>query len=262
MTYELPWFDFSALIKYATDLVDADEVNLAIHALTKGMPGYYRDNPPKEVTELLNGLRAKMMTPHGYMTNVWDTHIPGEDYAIGMFNGTLRGSLIDADVKELSKDGTMVHVIDLGPGEYWLPIGLKARGYSFSYRDMGLMNEARAKAMELVGGHFQERAAVGQPTVFVACEIIEHLHHEQDIRVDYERAGGNANIIHISTPKYTYDLNPRPWKEKGDLGHLRTYTPQEFWNVVAGMFPEFEFQIYDHKVQHMRGVRRANLETV
>ena len=99
----------------------------------------------------------------------------------------------------------------------------------------------------------------GAPRIFIACEIIEHLHHERDIRTEFERAKAQADIIHMSTPKYTFDgrIERLNWKEAGELGHLRTYTPAEFMRVVTRMFPEYTFALYDSQILHLRGLKNT-----
>lgn len=251
------FFDVEPFLRAADILVAADEPLRAL-AVLRAVPAFYRDNPHPEIQKKINRIGARLATPSFYAGNVHDKRVmTGETAAMAM-DGLLRGQLILKDVNEINARNQTAHIFDLGPGEYWLPIALEQKKARFTYEDVGLSPEAKVQAMAKVGHRFIPKPQEST-TIFVACEIIEHLHHEEDIRAEYERHRVNADIVHISTPKYTWDgraerLN---WdREGGDLGHLRTYTPKEFILKVQAMFPEFEFQFYDHKVMHLRGVRK------
>lgn len=254
---KLPFFDEKPFIDAANILVAADEPMKAI-ALLENLPGYYRDHRPTAIAQMLGEIYALLATPAFYKDNIWDSCIDTARSVSTLMN-TLRGNLIEKDVKEYNDKNLMPHIIDLGPGEYWLPIALHEKGYRFTYNDIGLSSEALEKAKPLISGHLSKRRMYeSQPTIFIACEIIEHLHHERDILTDYLRAGGNADIIHISTPKYSYDVKPEKfnWREQGDLGHLRTYTPREFEKVVVEMFPHFVWGYAETEIMHMRGHKK------
>lgn len=248
------FFDVNPYLQVSNQLVAADEPLRALEVL-KLVPGYYRDNPPPELEAQRLAILALLATPTFYANNVHDFRVQ-EEGAGDLVQGLLRGQLILKDVQDYNAKGLMPHLIDLGPGEYWLPIGLKKLGCKFTYLGVGLCEEAKRKAHEILKDNLWS-GVTDRPKIFVACEIIEHLHHEEDIAVEFGRLNANADIIHISTPKYTWDgRNVRlDWnKPDRDLGHLRTYTPGEFQNVVMRMFPRsYKWAYYDSTVQHMRG---------
>ncbi len=95
------------------------------------------------------------------------------------------------------------------------------------------------------------------PLIFVATEVIEHLHCEQEIAHEAARLPRPPDIIHVSTPLYTFNPNVKHWTDIGWLGHLRTYTPKEFQSVVCDMFRAYEFAYYESNVQHIRLVSPA-----
>lgn len=249
------FMDLAPFLQAANILVAADEPMRAL-SLLNNLPGYYRDHPPAQVQELMGEIYRLLATPAFYSTNPYDQFVRPETGAWTLQN-TQRGVLIEQDVKAFNAEGKMPHLIDLGPGEYWLPIGLKQLGHTFTYHDIGLCGPARAKAKEFVGEFMRSETPTDRPVIFVACEIIEHLHHEEDIAVEFHRARANADIIHISTPKYTFDCRASQldWQKKGDLGHLRTYTPGEFFQVVSKMFPNYQFNFLDGQILHLRGLK-------
>lgn len=251
------FFDSKPFIEAANILVAADEPMRAIQLL-ENLPGYYRDNPPAEVTEVVRTIQSKLATPAFYMHNIFDEGVNDQTAHLAL-DSLLRGVLIQQDVKKYNDLGLIPHIVDLGPGEYWLPLGLKTKGYKFTYRDIGLNTAAKAKADALLSDFdVSKRRSEKDPTIFVACELIEHLHHEKDILVEYLRAGITADIIHISTPRYTFDTRKErlEWRRYGDLGHLRTYTPTEFQKIVIEMFPSYNWGYCDDEIMHMRGRKK------
>lgn len=249
-------------IDLANMLVAADEPMRALRVLSDMMPAYYRDQPPPELIRLMSQIHWRLATPAFYMKNIYDMDI-NVDNAVLFLDTLLRGQMIQKDVKDLNDQGKTPHIIDLGPGEYFLPIGLSKKGYNFTYQDIGLCGVAQERAKPHIEQHFKtnDEPVTDRPVIFVGCEILEHLHHEADIAVDCLRANGGytPDIIHISTPYGTYDgredrIN---WMRYGDIGHLRTYTTDEFGKVVSEMFP----RVYDWVVQksqpmHIRGITK------
>lgn len=248
------FFDVKPFIDAANILVAADEPLRAIQLLDN-LPGYYRDFIPKEVIELKKSIYALLATPAFYQSNPYDQLVRVEKSTAALEN-TLRGMCIWDDVQFYNKQNITPHIIDLGPGEYWLPIGLWKKRALFTYQAIGLCSKAHEKAMEYIKQFYLDTPPKDRPKIFIACELIEHLHHEEDIRVEFERINSDADIIHISTPLYTFDGRKAQidWQKKGDLGHLRTYTPKEFFSVVTEIFPEYNWELKLSQVMHMRGV--------
>lgn len=251
------FWDSKPFIEAANILVAADEPLRALKLL-KELPGFYRDNQPPEIHALIRKIHQYLATPVFYAGNFWDTQVQDVDKATSALDGLLRGILIRQDVEKYNQQKITPHIIDLGPGEYWLPIALSHKGFHFTYQGVGLCKEAEMKARALLPGHIvDKKPAHNPPTIFVACELIEHLHNENDILVEFERNQADAEIIHVSTPKYTYDTKADQieWENKGCLGHLRTYTPKEFQDVVQSMFTGYNWGYCDSYIMHLRGTK-------
>ena len=250
---KLQFWDEEPFLKAAEILVAGDEPLAALDLLKNKVPAYYREKRPPAFQKIINDIEKLLCTPTFYMTNKYDAMVRDTDSEFIVEN-TFRGTLIRDDVKRFNATGQTPHIVDLGPGEYWLPIGLSKLGHNFTYKDIGLCMEAQKKAYPLLERHLTlpEKDA---PSIFVACELIEHLHHENDIRIELMKQGRTFDIIHMSTPKYSFDgsKNKLNWRDLGDLGHLRTYTPREFQDVVADMFPEYNWAYGDQQVMHMKG---------
>lgn len=248
------FFDEKPFLHAANILVAADEPMRALQIL-ENLPGYYRDNPPEAVLKTKMQIKKQLATPAFYMTNKYDALVRAED-AESVVDTTLRGQKILADIKDFNAKNLTPHIVDLGPGEYWLPIGLWKKRALFSYQDVGLCVEAKQKAMPHIKSFAVSECPTDRPVVFIACELIEHLHNEEDILTDCLRVCNKMpDIIHISTPLYTYDGQQMhlEWTQKGDLGHLRTYTPKEFYETVTKMFAGYKFELTIGPIMHMRG---------
>ena len=255
---KLAFFDLNPYLHVADILTAGDEPMMALKVLDM-VPGFYRDHYPLEMQSKKRQIISKLATPGFYVTNPYDSLVRADSSHL-VVEGTLRGSLIFEDVQKYNREGIEPHIVDLGPGEYWLPIGLKKKGCKFSYQPIGLCTEAHNKAKDHILLELSKKPDPKSPRIFVSCELIEHLHHEADIRTDCERIGCVPDIIHISTPKYSFDGRPEKfrWQEQGDLGHLRTYTPAEFKSVVVKMWPEYKWVYIDSQPMHMRGLKAIN----
>lgn len=249
-------FKVDAFVTCINELVRADETERALW-LCDNLPAYYRDNKPVEVTKLKEEIIKRICTPVKYGNDsIHDTLINHPQ----LYNTekTLRAVLMCRDVKLLNDQGLTPHIVDMGPGEYWLPILFKRRGFKFTYFPVALADKARKVASQYIDDVVRERADDRQPIMYVACEIIEHLWWEKEIRTNQLTYASGADIVHISTPKYTYGFKCEDWqKDKAELGHLRAYTPGEFTKVVIGMFgDEYSSGFYDSLILHLRLVKR------
>ena len=250
--FKLEFWDSSPFIKAADVLVAADEPMRALQLLDN-LPGYYRDYPPKEILDMKRDIYAKLATATFYQKE--DTPgIASYEEVKPVAHSFLRYQLVQQDVAKYNQEGKTPHIIDLGPGKYYLPIALKGDGLKFTYQDLGFNGRSQMSFLDHHQDLYVDKAAKGSPVIFVACENIEHLHHEEDIKAECYRTGTEPDIVHISTPKYTYDTRQTRlnWREHGDIGHLRTYTLPEFIKVCNKMFPTYRINAYDSSILHLR----------
>lgn len=246
-------FDVTPFIQVAEQLLCADETILALNVL-KGMPGIYRDFPPKEVIDLKREIMSRMATSAFYATHVGTELNVQDDHCMNMQH-SLRGILISKDVKVLNENGIIPHVMDIGIGEGWLPFIMGQNGLEFTYEPI-YVNHPTYEGVKRRFEHFLDKKKPEQPVIYVACEIIEHLWNEEEIRYEMQQRHGLADIIHVSTPRYTFDTNCTDWRVKDWLGHIRTYTPKEFANLLSDMFQEYEPCFYDAHIQHARMINK------
>lgn len=244
---ETQYFDPKPFLDAANQLVMHDEIERAVHLL-ENLPGRYRDFVPKEVVDLRNQIIKDLMNAPDYIDNPYDDMV-SFDRGKASVNTTLRGTVILQDVRKMNDEGKVPHIVDMGPGEYWLPLGLKAHAVAFTYYAFSMQPRVEAKAKELLGDIFRDVGYGGdQPKLFVANEIIEHLWDEREIYQNFLKCGGDADLVYVSTPMYTFGPGAPNWRNT-QLGHLRTYTPKEFSTIVTDMFRNYQFTFMNAPMQ-------------
>lgn len=247
-------FDPQLAEKYVEMLVRHDEVERALVVLDN-LPAQYRERPPENLIRMKAEIMAARCTTHAYFTEGLDGE-PSEEAAVIHLRGNARGVLIEWEVKKYNAQGKAPHLVDMGPGEYFIPIALKKLGYQFSYFEIACDGKTREKALPLIES---VRCAMPSPTaprIFLALEVIEHLPSTDDIAIEcFRHVGGFPERIHLSTPKYTFHIQDKEWRKPCGLPHLRAYTPQEFAAAAHRIFPGYAWQLYDSKIISLRGMR-------
>lgn len=244
---EMVNFNVKCFIDAASELLRADETIRALHLLDN-LPAYYREFPPKEVSELKQEIMAKVATGSFYATNRGhELEVCNDSYKTS--DTTLRGKLLLEIVKHLNDNGATPHITDMGPGECWLPRMLEHHNTKFTYNPIYVNYPSYEKYKPYFEKHLSE-TPTDRPNIFFACEIIEHLWNEHEIRYEMQRQCGLADIVEISTPCYTYNYTQPDWKLIGDLGHLQAFTPKEFFGLLETMFPEYNHTHFVSQILH------------
>ena len=238
-------------------LVDADEAERAIMVLDN-VPAFYRDNQDPMLVDLRRDIVASMVTAHAYMSCDFDSNVELAK-AEQIISHTLRGMLIKAEVTKLNKQLKQPHIIDCGPGEYFVPLGLAQHQKVFTYEPIAMDGKAKTAFEALFEGfHVERQWKKTEPTIFCALEIIEHLPSPDDLAIEAMRytEGRGPDFIHLSTPHYTYDGCPKS-PGRNALPHLRAYTPREFLSEANRIFPGYVWQLYTEGdvLLSLRGIR-------
>lgn len=255
---QIPSFDERYFLACAQILVDADEPERALHLLTDGLPAYYRDNPTQSIIEYRKHIQSALMTPLSYLDCSEDSlFCEDTTRAVSILKSNLRGKLMLQSITNLNEKQIIPHLIEVGPGEYWLPIALRGLGLQFTYKDVAV-NEYTKKRSENI-----RRADCPQDSyvIFCAQEVIEHLANPSDLAIELMREtnGRGANEIHVSTPLYTYDGHPKPITElkRNGLPHLRAYTPNEFLAEGVKIFgASYNWELQVSQVMSLVGIKR------
>lgn len=248
-----------SMLKYVDALIASDELAFAQEVLTRGMPGFFRDNVPEDVKTIKAELWKFLMNSDDYGSNWQDLELMSIERGKETIQNVLRGTLILKDVQEYNAKNIVPHLVEMGPGEYWLPLGLKALDCQFTYHGIGLQGGAQTKAKELLGWNWREKEP-GAPTIFAACELVEHLWNDYEIPHTAAKHCETMDVIHLSTPLYTFGFGKTDWRESkynGQGGHLRTYTPAEFMGVAQRLFPDYSWTYYHSHIMSVRGTKNG-----
>ncbi len=243
-------FDINPFLDAANILATADEVEKALTLLSDFLPAFYRDHPPKEITDLRNEILARVATPVSYVT-IEDSYGPDLDDKHDMAKNSLRGLMLTKDVKAFNQIGKFPHIVDFAPGEFWIPSMLAKEKLDFTYWPVLLNKGALPKLKE----HYRinENPEPTQPFIYCAFEIIEHLYNPNDIKSEalrwYPRL---PDVVHISTPCYSYDTECMNWRTRDLLGHLRAYSPGELHGILGKLFPEYSQMLSISQILHSR----------
>ncbi len=255
-------FKLQAFLDVANELVRSDEVANALWLLESGIPGFYRDFPPKEITDLKNEIMANIATSSFYATDS-GAELQSDPNIHKIMKHSFRGDMLLKEMKFLNKNGFVPTLADLAPGEYafvkmlieektqflYMPIWVNYPSYKHYHKDF----ESQ------MGGVPRE----DQPKVFFACEILEHLWHPEDLRYEMNRHCGMADVLFFSTPRHTFDTQCDDWRKKGALGHLRTFTPQEFVLQIQKLFPEYHLSFFDSQPMQIRATwKDSNFDVI
>jgi hypothetical protein len=237
------YFDPDIFCSTVEMLIKSDEVERAFSMLRHMAPAYYRDNPTKRMIEIRESLHKAMFTPNDY------AHADGEgaDVDVEALAQIFppRAQLLAARVKALNDEGKRPNLMEIAPGTFWLPYALKARALDFTYEYQSL----RPRDLPFTKPGPTDLG----PNIFVAFEIIEHLHNEAEIYQAYLKFKKRADFIYLSTPLYTYGGGLPEWRENA-LGHLRTYTPQELGKFAMDMFSGYKWSAHLSETITLEGI--------
>lgn len=262
MLGQIQSFDENKLYDVVNTYVEADEVERALWILNN-LPGVYRDQMPVKLAKLRTEILKAMVTPHAYMSCDLDATVDKEAN-LRNFEVLMRTKLIEAETKRfLEKGPSSIHIVDVGPGEYMVPMGLMARGMAFTYNPVFMDKKAFAAAKPEIEPCIVTTPGTPDETIFLALEIIEHLPAPQDLATECLRhCGGWPARIHLSTPMYTYDGSAKNWRKPCGLPHLRAYTPAEFLVEAQRTFPGYVWQLYPGVIMSLRGMRSDMIDSV
>lgn len=227
-------FNLSKYIDVIHMLINCDEVTKAL-AMIDGMPGWYRDNEPIEITALRKMLYKKLYTPVDYVTKFRF----GDPADLLPYNYP-RAHITYQIIKEYNDKGVYPGLYDVGCGNTWLCEALKMRNLQLDYHGADIVLEDDSSKN------------IQSPWIFTCFEMLEHLHEPKEIRHYMEQIDEKPEFILLSTPLYCYNGGHIDWTTM-DLGHLRTYTPKEFTDYAIDNFPGYSWQHIRHHTQILIG---------
>lgn len=231
------------LCQYADVLACLDEPLLAVDVLTKYAPSFYRDNPSDLMKSLKKDIISSLFTLKDYQDTEDDLAVPMEDARL-ILEDTMRGLVIKDFVTRENKNQRVPEIFDLGPGNFFVPVGLQQLNLNFKYSFNGVNTLAKEAFSK-----YQIEPCTDANT-FIAFEIIEHVFDPLWLRQEQIQNAPNAKNIFLSTPKYCFDHCK--WRNQKQP-HFRAYTPHEFIQEARRLWPEFKWSFVDNQVMVLIG---------
>jgi hypothetical protein len=246
-------FSIDNYLDVVEQVICADEIQNAFWMLDH-MPGYFRDNPPERALEIKRKLYRQLMTVEDYCGDEHELEDKSvEDHAgyplkdhWNLEHYWPRGHIIVERVKALNEQGCCADIYEFGPANYWVYHSLLGQGLDFKYHCSSI---GKAKKVEKNDCKLEKTKQV-----FICFEVIEHMWSPDDIFHYYFKAGLDADIILMSTPKYTLFGGLPGWDSR-PLGHIRTYTPNELLNFVTKHCPKYSYKIFDANMMVLEGTK-------
>ncbi len=243
-------FNLQPFLDAANELTRLDEIERALYLLDN-LPAKYRDQEPLAVTALRAEITQRIATPSYYAKSEVDMIVQLTDEH--NMAGTLRHQMLAKDVKAFNEQGHVPHIVDYGPGPMWIAACLKLQGLNFTYEPIVLDQGSVAKAILAHPNIIKCGPPSDAPFIYCAFEIIEHLWDEIDLKIEaYRYLPRLPDLIHASTPCYAFDPECTDWRLRDRLGHIRAYTPKEFYLSMAKMFRNYEAKVFTDQILHAR----------
>lgn len=249
-------FDIEHYLDSVEQMIMADEIQFALKML-ENLPGWYRDNYPVRAIKIKQRLMKSLMFITDYASDESECVIDKskvEDKILTIFCQP-RGELIVKIIKQYNDQNLSPHIIEMGPADYWLPAGLQKADLKFSYKDITINKAAQEAAYASILDNTKHEPDPNSPHVFCAFEVIEHMWNPDEIAYHVYKLDKIPDIIMVSTPKYCLGGGLGNWDSR-ELGHIRTWTPNELVNWAIRNFPQYSWTIVDYHMQVIIGSLR------
>jgi len=236
------FFPIKKIVELADHYVACDEVFYALKVLEM-LPGWYRDNPPKEVVDMKNQILKTVVTVKDYCGDVKEEEIKPE--FIHFFENFPRSAGIVYLVHELNKKGIAPSIYEYGPASFWVAAGLKMLGLDFDYTCVCINANADNKARE-EGLVKEPESLKNEYKLYICMEVAEHLWNLRDLEHLFRRHfRQDMDLMYVTTPYGACGGGLPNWQEH-TIGHLRTFTASEFQKTLTEYFSEFTWSLFSY----------------
>lgn len=230
------FFDPDLYLDAVEQMISADEIVFALKMLDN-MPGWYRDHGWPRAQEIRHKVFRQLMLISDYANDSSEVELDLEKLKgriLTMFCHP-RAEIVTTMVRQLNEQGIEPTIIELGPFDYWLPVGLSETAkVRFEYLPISL----NSGPIKHIKANFPAIRFVDKPgefNLFCCLEVIEHMMDPTEIRHPLDKLGCEPQIVVVSTPLYTMGGGLPDWDSR-ELGHVRTYTPNELMAFCQGLF--------------------------
>ncbi len=226
-------------------LIRADELQMAL-ALCDQVPGWWRDNYPKELQEIKNTIYRQTYDQIEYATDDEEADCPRE---MGESQWTSaycypRAEILEKLIKSMTNGfGVGPWIFDLGCSHGNMPLGLIKAGLNFKYRGAGMNHRIIQKLKGWVGSRWEDHPHKSFPTILYCTEVLEHCMNPMDIVHSAYKVGVDFDYILLSVPMYCLGGGLPDWNTRR-LGHVRNWTPNEFIYFADKNWPGYTWELY------------------
>lgn len=231
--------------KYSDLLLEARRLHKtdnSIDALEKILDAVENDSSAdQELRPFYTQILESLVTAYGYKSLGEDATAISSEQAKLTVQSLSRGKAV---WRFAEKVRGKFNLIDVGPGTYWLPLGLEAMQYDFRYIPVTMNDQVLHRMMREKKLKPFERALPTLPSCLVAFEIIEHLMNPIELMIDGVQAnnGKLPEFVMVSTPDGCFD----PVKEKTGpkaQPHLRTYSADSLRRQLEYFFFPYDWSV-------------------
>lgn len=234
-------FDLDTHVQSIVQMIQADEIQIALK-MCDDIPGWYRDNYPKELTDIKNTIYRQTYDQIEYATDDEEAECTREFGEAQWENGYMypRAEIITSLLSSIPETPW---IFDLGCSHGNLPLGLMKSKQAMNYYGVGMNYRIQNKVKEWVGLDWCDRPKAGQPTILYCTEVIEHCFNPHDIVHTAKKTGVDFDYILLSVPYGTLGGGLPNWEDRR-LGHVRTWTGKEFSTFADQAFPGYAWTLY------------------
>ena len=247
------FWSLDAHIQAIIQMIRSDELQIALK-MCDDVPAYYRENYPKELTEIKQKLYKQIYTIFEYGNDDDEAGWNKEEAADQWFNGYChpRAEIITEECKKLNANMNRPWIFDLSCSHGNLPLGLLKAGIDFTYLGRSMNHRAAVKIKDWIGDAWQDKPKTIQPKILVCTEALEHAWDPQDIVRAAYKENVDYDQIFLSTPLGCLYGGLADWDTRR-LGHVRGWGSKEFMQFASDNWPGYEWKYYKSHSQVLHG---------
>lgn len=250
------FWDLGTHLMAIDQMIKADEIQIALQMCDQ-IPGWYRDNIPKEILALKSRIYQQTYDQIEYATDDEEAECTRE-FGEEQWHSSYcfpRAQILEDAVKALNDQGKVPWILDLGCSHGNLPLGLIKYGFKFTYCGKGMNYRIVKKLKGWIGNVWQgSPLSEDQPTILTCFETLEHAMNPHDLVHSAHKLGVHFDQIYLSTPMYCLGGGLPEWRERR-IGHVRNWTPSEFADFARHGFPGYSWVLTPAYSMVLKGVR-------
>lgn len=248
------YFDVQGYVSAVESMIRSDDIQFAL-TMIDNVPAYYRDNPIQQLVNIKNKIYQQCYDQYDYASDFDEANWKYDDIIAQCFTNYTypRADLLGAHVKELNAKSEEPWICELSPSHGWLPLGFAHHGLKFNFFGKNLNQPALAKIKSHLSKEiWADRPKPNQPKILVCFESIEHMWRPEDVENAAKKIGVTFDYIYLSVPYATLGGGLPDWSTRR-IGHVRTWSKQEFLTFANKTFAGYAWELYESHSMVLRG---------